>query len=111
MSHFLGRRITDGRTFTQASPLTLIPGPGPHGGPHFVILHLDQVTLNGAAKLSVDLGYGTDVFPAGSGSDLWTRPIDTALSPITIRITGGTGSARSILDPGQSGIRAGWRGR
>lgn len=50
MSHYLGRRISDGRTFNQAAPLVLTPGPGPHGGPHFVILHFDQVVLNGSAR-------------------------------------------------------------
>lgn len=108
MSHFLGRRVADGRTFNQTASLNFTPGPGPHGGPHFVILHFDQVVLNGSAKLSVDLGYGTDVFTAGSGIDFWTRPIDTAVLPITIRITGGTGSAR-LLDygSGEPGIPPG----
>ena len=108
MSHYLGRRIGDGRTFNQTASLNLTPGAGPYGGPHFVILHFDQVVLKGSARLSVDLGYGTDVFTAGSGTDLWTRPIDTALTPITIRITGGTGSARLVdYGSGEPGIPPG----
>ncbi len=96
MSHNLGTIILDGRTFNQTAPLPLTPTAGSHGGPHFVFLHFDQIVLNGAAKLIVELGYGTDVFTAGSGSEQWTRPIDTAAGPISIRITGGTGSARMV---------------
>lgn len=108
MSHYLGRRIVDGRTFNQNAPLNLTPGAGPYGGPHFVILHFDQVVLNGSAKLSVDFGYGTDMFTAGSGTDFWTRPIDTAVTPIIIRITGGTGSARLVdYGSGEPGIPPG----
>jgi len=44
----------------------------------------------------VDLGYGTDVFNASSGSIFWSRPVDTATSPIPIRITSGSGSARLL---------------
>ncbi|MEO8066966.1 MAG: trypsin-like peptidase domain-containing protein [Flavobacteriales bacterium] len=94
MSHYLGRRVDDGRTVDQNAPLLLTPGAGPNGPALFVMLHFDRIVLNGGARLSVDLGYGTDVFTSGSGTDLWTRPIDTANLPITIRITGGTGSAR-----------------
>lgn len=100
MSHNLGRRIADGRTFSHTASITLTPGPGPQGPARFVMLHLDQVVLNGPAKLSIDLGYGTDVFTRGSGNEFWTRPIDVRIAPITLRITGGTGSAR-LLEFGQ----------
>lgn len=90
MTHWLGRVVPDGRTFNAASALDLVPGPSTR----FVILHFDSVNLTGAAKLTVDLGYGTDVFTAGSGSDLWSRPVDTSIGTIHIRITGGSGSAR-----------------
>ncbi len=96
MTHNLGRRVHDGRTFNQGSGLDLVPGPGPLGGPLFVILHFDQVNLSGGAKLTVDLGYGTDVFTAGAGQDLWSRPVDTRVNPIPIRIVGGNGSARLL---------------
>ncbi|GAA5073792.1 trypsin-like peptidase domain-containing protein [Lysobacter panacisoli] len=96
MTHALGRVVADGRTFTHAAPLSLNPGPGPLGGPRFVFLHFDSVVLNGGARLEVDLGYDTDVFTAASGSDFWSRPISGATSPITMRIVGGTGSARLL---------------
>jgi hypothetical protein len=96
MSHNLGRVVADGRTFSQTAGLDFIPSPGPLGGPRFVILHFDSVHLTGGAKLTVNLGYGTDVFNASSGSSFWSRPVDTSLSPIPIRITGGTGSARLL---------------
>jgi hypothetical protein len=96
MSHNLGRVVADGRTFSQTAGLDFIPSPGPLGGPRFVILHFDSVHLTGGAKLTVNLGYGTDVFNASSGSSFWSRPADTSLSPIPIRITGGTGSARLL---------------
>jgi Trypsin-like peptidase domain/von Willebrand factor type A domain len=110
MTHNLGRLVHDGRTFNQTSGLDLVPSPGPLGGPHFVILHFDSVNLTGGAKLTVNLGYGTDVFNASSGSNFWSRPVDTSISPIAIRITGGTGSARLLeygcgepsITPGQT---------
>ncbi len=44
----------------------------------------------------MDLGYGSDVFTAGSGTSFWSRPVDTRINPIPIRIVGGTGSARLL---------------
>lgn len=96
MSHFLGRVVADGRTVNQTTGLDLVPSPGALGGPRFVILHFDNVNLSGAAKLTVNLGYGTDVFNASSGSSFWSRPVDTSVSPISIRISGGSGSARLL---------------
>jgi hypothetical protein len=96
MSHNLGRVVADGRTFSQTDSLDLVPSPGPLGGPRFVILHFDNVNLSGAAKLTVELGYGTDIFNKNSGTDFWSRPADTSIAPIRIRITGGTGSARLL---------------
>ena len=108
MSHNLGRIVADGRTFNQTTGLDLIPGPGPHGGPRFVMLHFDSVHLNGSAKLTVNLGYDTDVFTANSGSDFWSRPVDTSIGPIPIRITGGSGSARLLeYGSGEPSIPAG----
>jgi hypothetical protein len=94
MSHNLGRVVPDGRTFDETNGLDLVPSPGPLGGPRFVILHFDSVNLTGGATLTVNLGYATDVFAAGSGTSFWSRPVDGSISPIAIRITGGTGSAR-----------------
>lgn len=110
MSHNLGRVVADGRTFNETAGLDLIPSPGPLGGPRFVILHFDSVNLTGDARLTVNLGYGTDVFNASSGPSFWSRPVDTSLSPISIRITGGSGSARLLeygsgepsIPPGQT---------
>lgn len=98
MSHNLGRIVADGRTFNETAGLDFLPGPGPLGGPPFVMLHFDNVSLTGAARLTVDLGYGTDVFTASSGSSFWSRPANTlepdyvSHRPISIRITGGSGS-------------------
>lgn len=94
MTHRLGRVTPDGRTVTQSSGIDLVPGPGPHGPARFVMLHFDNVSLAGAAQLTVPLGYGTDVFNASSGSSFWSRPVDTAVVPIAIRIGGGSGTAR-----------------
>jgi hypothetical protein len=110
MSHFLGPVRADGRTITHTSGLDFVPPNGPLGGPRFVILHFDSVNLSAGATLTVDLGYGTDVFNANSGPDFWSRPVDGAVSPIRIRITGGTGSARLLefgsgepsITPGQT---------
>ena len=96
MSHFLGPVRPDGRTVTHSSGLDLVPPSGPLGGPRFVLLHFDSVNLSAGATLTVNLGYGTDTFTANSGSDFWSRPVDGAVSPIQIRITGGAGSARLV---------------
>lgn len=94
MTHRLGRVVADGRTVTQSSGIDLTPAAGPHGPVRFVMLHFDSVNLSAGAKLSVPLGYDTDVFTSNSGSSFWSRPVDTATLPIQIRITGGNGSAR-----------------
>jgi hypothetical protein len=60
------------------------------------MLHFDNVSLSGGAQLTVPLGYGTDVFNASSGSTFWSRPVDTSILPIAIRISGGSGSARLL---------------
>lgn len=99
MSHNLGRIVPDGRTFNDAAGLDLAPTPGPLGGPRFIMLHFDNVNLSPNAKMTVDLGYGTDTFNASSGSNFWSRPVDGSISPISIRITGGSGSA-TLLEYG-----------
>jgi hypothetical protein len=91
VSHNLGRLVPVERTFNQTTGLDLKPPGDP---PRFVILHFDSVNLSPGAKLTVDLGYGTDVFTANSGTDFWSRPVDGSISSIPLRITGGTGSAR-----------------
>jgi hypothetical protein len=96
MTHKLGRVVTDGRTFNDTAGLDLVPPPGALGGPRFVILHFDNVTLSAQATLTVPLGYGTDTFRASAGSSFWTRPVDTSIGTIQIRITGGTGTARLL---------------
>lgn len=96
MTHFLGAVVPVNSTFDEITGLDLTPRPGSLGGPRFVILHFDNVTLSGSAQLTVELGYGTDVFNSSSGASFWSRPIDTSIGPIPIRITGGTGSARLL---------------
>src|ERR1700687_6126886 len=94
MTHDLGRVVADGRALNETNGLDLAPPAGPLGGPYFVILHFDAVNLKGAAKLTVNLGYGTDVFNAASGPNFWSRPADASKGSIKIRITGGKGTAR-----------------
>lgn len=90
MSHNLGPIVPDGRTLTQAAGIDLsFSAPV-----RFVILHFDQVNLGAGARLEVPLGYDTDVFTASSGASVWTRPIDTSIGTIAVRIVGGSGSAR-----------------
>jgi hypothetical protein len=96
MTHRLGRLVSDGRSVTQSSGIDLNPGAGPHGPVRFVILHFDNVNLDANAQLTVQLGYGTDVFTSNSGASFWSRPADTANLPIQIRISGGNGSARLL---------------
>lgn len=96
MTHRIGRVIHDGRTVTQASGIDLEPSDGPHGPVRFVMLHFDNANLSGGARLTVPLGYDTDVFTASSGSTFWSRPIDAAGLPVQIRISGGDGSVRLL---------------
>jgi hypothetical protein len=96
MTHNLGRLVADGRTFDHTGGIDLVPGPGPLGGPRFVILHFDNVALSGGARLTVNLGYATDEFSSGAGPNFWSRPADPGPGPIQIRISGGSGSARLL---------------
>ena len=58
------------------------------GGPRFVMLHLTNLNLPGSNKVVVNVGYGVDEFSAADGNDVWTRPIDPKVGPITIRYEG-----------------------
>jgi von Willebrand factor type A domain/Trypsin-like peptidase domain len=59
--------------------------PPPAAGPtKFIILHFQNASFPGASRLEVNLGYATgetDVFDASSGTDFWTRPINTSALP------------------------------
>ena len=96
MSHRLGRVVHDGRVVTELSGIDLAPSDGPYGPVRFVMLHFDNVSLSGDARLIVPLGYGTDVFTSSSGSSFWSRPVDAATLPVQIRISGGEGAARLL---------------
>jgi hypothetical protein len=100
MTHYLGPVVRVDRPFNDAEGFDLFPSSGPLGGPRFLILHFDMVDLRGDAKLEVELGYDTDVFTSDSGPSFWSRPVDGALSPISIRIRGSSGTAR-LLEYGQ----------
>jgi hypothetical protein len=101
MTHDLGRVVVVNQTVSDTAPLDFVPGPGPQGGPRFVILHFTNVNLQPGAALTVALGYGTDSFDVGAGPSFWSRPADTSSGPIHIRVTGGTGTA--LLDRYGSG--------
>lgn len=96
MTHNLGRLVPYGLLVRDTRPLDLIPSQGPLGGPRFIILHFDSVSLSPGAHLEVPLGYDNDVFTENSGTSFWSKPIDVKPNspPIQIRITGGTGTAR-----------------
>jgi hypothetical protein len=51
------------------------------GGTKLVVLHFRNVSLPANNRLEVDLGYGTDVFTAASGSQFWTRPVNVFALP------------------------------
>lgn len=105
MSHNVGRIVTVPSTrIGPDGPLAPVsqgvwessftPQPALAGGtPRFVLLHLTAVNLPGSSRVEVELGYGQDVFTAGSPVDVWTRPIDPALGPIVVRYraSGATG--------------------
>ena len=78
---------------TLGAPLTIGPGSGspptsPNvwaidfahtpapGGTKLLILHFRNVTLPGANRLEVDLGYDIDVFTSADGGEFWTRPVN-----------------------------------
>jgi hypothetical protein len=66
-----GSPPTSGATWA----LDFAHAPAP-GGTKFVMLHFQNVSLPGANRLEVDLGYDTDVFTSLDGGSFWTRPIN-----------------------------------
>jgi hypothetical protein len=70
--------------------------PAP-GGTKFVMLHFRNVTLPGANRIEVDLGYDTDVFTAADGGSFWTRPVNVHA------FAGGTVPVRYIASGAASG--------
>jgi von Willebrand factor type A domain/Trypsin-like peptidase domain len=79
-----GTPPTSGNTW-DFPPFT--PAPAAEGTtPRFVMLHFTSMVFPAGARLEVDVRYGTDVFDMdGEG---WTRPIDVAPGPISIRYIG-----------------------
>jgi len=57
MTHYLGPVVPDGRTLNQVTGLDFVPRPGSLGGPRFVILHFDNVSLSGNARLTVETAF------------------------------------------------------
>src|SRR6476661_7211988 len=72
------------------------------GGTKLVVLHFRNVSLPANNRLEVDLGYGTDVFTAASGSQFWTRPVNVLALPgglVPIRyIANGATTGGATLD-------------
>lgn len=110
MSHNIGRVVTippviigPGGPLGSTSPgvweYTFVPQPAATGGsPRFVILHLTAMNLPSGARVEVPLGYATEVYT--SGTDVWTRPIDTA-APIKVRfITSGSSGSVTLAEYG-----------
>jgi hypothetical protein len=60
------------RVFSDPAPIT-----------KYLVLHFTAVSLEGGDQFVVNLGYGTDVFTAASGSEFWTRPIHGNSTTIT----------------------------
>ena len=84
---------------TWAVDFAHAPAPG---GTKLLILHFANVSLPGANRLEVDLGYDTDVFTSADGGDFWTRPINVrafASGNVPVRyITSGTPSGSAQID-------------
>ena len=109
MSHNIGRVVTiaplvigPGGSAPPTSPgvweHTFVPQPATSGGPpRWVILHLTAMSIPAGSRVEVPLGYATDVFT--SGTEAWTRPIDTA-SPIVVRFVGGPGGSVTLGEYG-----------
>ena len=58
---------------TWAIDFAHTPAPG---GTKLLMLHFQNVSLPGANRLEVDLGYDTDIFTSAAGGSFWTRPIN-----------------------------------
>jgi V8-like Glu-specific endopeptidase len=71
-----GQPATMGDTWLHNFVHTAAPG-----GTKFVILHFGAASIPAGNRVEVDLGYGTDVFTAASGTSFWTRPINHAAFP------------------------------
>ena len=75
--------------------------PAP-GGTKLLMLHFQNVSLPGANRLEVDLGYDTDVFTSADGGEFWTRPINVqafASGNVPVRyITSGAPAGSAQID-------------
>ena len=78
------------------------PQPALSGGtPRFVMLHLTALDLPGGSRVEVELGYGQDVFTAGSPADVWTRPADPGPGPVVVRyVASGTTGGVTLAEYG-----------
>ncbi len=95
MSHKLGPFIRVEKTITDTEGYELKRcEQGEPCSVSFVFLHFDNANLSPGARVEIPLGYDTDVFTNNSGGDFWSRPIDSLILPLNIRITGGTGTVR-----------------
>lgn len=66
-----GQPATAGTTWGH----NFVHTPAP-SGTKFVMLHFGAASIPAGNRVEVDLGYGTDVFDASSGTQFWTRPIN-----------------------------------
>lgn len=111
MSHTIGRVVTvtpvvigpDGPAPPTGPGVwehTFTPQPALMGGtPRFVILHLTALSIPAGSRVEVPLGYATEVYTAASGTDVWTRPIDTN-GPIKVRFVGGPAGSATLGEYG-----------
>jgi hypothetical protein len=97
MSHRIGRMVPKGARIGPDSGLPAsTPGvwtfdlavePALIGGSAcFVMLHFTGAVFGPGAVVKVDLGYDVDLFPAASGAEFWTRPLDPVKFAQSVRV-------------------------
>ena len=112
MSYRIGRMVPKGARIGPDSGLPAsTPGvwtfdlavePALVGGSAcFVMLHFTGAVFGPGAVVKVDLGYDIDLFPAASGAEFWTRPLDPAKFAQSVRVTfSGTVGGVTLLEYG-----------
>jgi Trypsin-like peptidase domain/von Willebrand factor type A domain len=70
-------------------------------GTKLVMLHFIDADIPAGNRLEVQLGYDTDVFTSGSGTDFWTRPANVAALPnkkVPAKYISATGTGGVTID-------------
>jgi hypothetical protein len=104
MSHIIGTVQILGAPTTISAGSTVFNPPAAPMGTKFILLHFQNLNFQPGDQLTIELGYGTDVFTAADGPAFWTRPVNVYAFPAGVQITY-TGSGSVQMDQFARGER------